>query len=416
MPQIIPQSDFGSSFGQGLGQGLSEQIPKEVNRYRLSEGLKNLGQQDLKGANPFDLLSKLSSIPGMSPEMMQYALPLLQQQMTRQAAAEHGKSFGMASVSKNNDGVSNKNIPVSDKGAVNQQPQSFKRGGSNYLVPLNPEQINQKIAQYTKDPRFSYKSPDEIRKFVEAEDAQRLANEKAFEDRINFAEKRFNQKLAEKGAESLGKYTSIFRDNVSRRIENGESPEIAAEEESSKALKLNEARTRFDVLSNQMISLRPEKVKQGLKSLRNEYKKAGALEAFRDDLISKEGLSPEAANIFAYPIEENEKLSSEINKLKLNIKPKSPRIGFVSNGDREAQSIQAAKAIEPFITKDDSIFSIVKALGDKGFDDEVVLRTLQNDADQIGINSRQEGEFSSLKNWFPSLADFFLFSMTGEKL
>ena len=131
MVQIIPQSDFGSSFGQGLGQGLSEQIPKEANRYRLSEGLKSLGQQNLQGSNPFDLLSKLSSVPGMTPEMMQYALPLLQQQMQRQASIQHGQGGQGQQLTTQAEPI-----------------KGFERGGSNYLIPLNPEQINQKIAQY----------------------------------------------------------------------------------------------------------------------------------------------------------------------------------------------------------------------------------------------------------------------------
>ena len=402
MVQIIPQSDFGSSFGQGLGHGLSEQIPTEVNRYRLSQGLKNLGQQDLKSSNPFDLLSKLSSVPGMSPEMIQYALPLLQQQMQRNAAI----NYGMEQPSKNTPLVSNTNNEISDKGK--NQPDR-----SNYLLPLNPDQINQKIAQYAQDPRFAHKSPDEIRSFVEKEDSNRLANEKSFEDRIKYAENRFNQKLGEKGAETLGKYTSTFRDRVSQRIENGESPNVAADDESAKALKLSEARTQFDVLSNKMIAGQPKQIKKALNSLRDDYKKADALELFRDDLISKEGLTAPAANLLAYPVEENKKLISEINKLK----PKA--VKTPSRSFEEANLVRAREAIkqlEPYITPQDSIYSIANELSKKGFDEDAVISALKERSDDIGLNSRQQKEFSDVKNWFPSLADFFLFTMAGETL
>ena len=60
MVQVI---DTGGSvagrIGKGFGQGLAEQLPKEIEKYRLSSGLNKLGKQDLSGKNQLQLLSQI---------------------------------------------------------------------------------------------------------------------------------------------------------------------------------------------------------------------------------------------------------------------------------------------------------------------------------------------------------------------
>ena len=70
----VSQGSLAGRLGSGLGQGLAEQIPKEVDRYRLAQGLKNI--QQTKNASPIDQLSQLYR-SGASPEQINQIIPYL---------------------------------------------------------------------------------------------------------------------------------------------------------------------------------------------------------------------------------------------------------------------------------------------------------------------------------------------------
>ena len=78
MAQEIKNANIWGRVGTEIGKGLSEQVPKEIERNRLASGLKELeGQQ---GLTPFQQFSRLSSIPGITPQMIQSGAELLRQQ------------------------------------------------------------------------------------------------------------------------------------------------------------------------------------------------------------------------------------------------------------------------------------------------------------------------------------------------
>jgi hypothetical protein len=71
---IKPGNLFGR-IGTELGKGLAEQIPKEVERTRLAQGLEALGQQ--QGLTPFQQLGRLATLPGVTPQLIQSGAELL---------------------------------------------------------------------------------------------------------------------------------------------------------------------------------------------------------------------------------------------------------------------------------------------------------------------------------------------------
>ena len=81
MVQVIPAGNQWSMAGSNFGQGISEQIPKEVEHYRLSQGLKNLGQQ--KNLTPMEYATQAASIYGMTPEMQRQFGQLAREQGNR---------------------------------------------------------------------------------------------------------------------------------------------------------------------------------------------------------------------------------------------------------------------------------------------------------------------------------------------
>ena len=62
MSYSIKQAPLSARLGTSLGQGLAEQVPKEVERYRLSKGLEKFSQES-KGKSPLEQYSMLMSIP-----------------------------------------------------------------------------------------------------------------------------------------------------------------------------------------------------------------------------------------------------------------------------------------------------------------------------------------------------------------
>lgn len=78
MSYSVKPGDIAGRIGQGLGQGLAEQAPQEMERYRLSQGLRELGQQ--KDLTPFQQFAGLASTPGTTPQIIQSGGDLLRQQ------------------------------------------------------------------------------------------------------------------------------------------------------------------------------------------------------------------------------------------------------------------------------------------------------------------------------------------------
>src|ERR1051326_5431723 len=88
MPQVIEQqgSPIGR-LGKGIGKGLADQIPKEIDRYRLTSGLEKFAAES-KGKTPFQQAVDFYKIPGATAEMGYTLFPLLQQEAKREAASK----------------------------------------------------------------------------------------------------------------------------------------------------------------------------------------------------------------------------------------------------------------------------------------------------------------------------------------
>jgi len=90
MVQIIQETgNIAGRIGRGFGKGLSEQIPKEMERYRLSSGLEKLNKE---GANLSPIQQTAGLIKsGFTPEQVSSFLPVLRES---QQTAAYRKNFG----------------------------------------------------------------------------------------------------------------------------------------------------------------------------------------------------------------------------------------------------------------------------------------------------------------------------------
>ena len=98
MAQYIKEANIFGRIGSGLGQGLAEQIPQEIERNRLTTGLRNF-EQDAGGLSPIQQLSRLAAIPGITPQMLQSFSELAKQQNLGNAYKRAGGQGGRESPS-----------------------------------------------------------------------------------------------------------------------------------------------------------------------------------------------------------------------------------------------------------------------------------------------------------------------------
>lgn len=84
MVQIIPQGDIFGRIGESIGEGFSKQLPQELDRTRLSQGLTQM-EQSGQNLSPVQLMGRMLSIPGMRPEYITALYPMMQAEMNRRA-------------------------------------------------------------------------------------------------------------------------------------------------------------------------------------------------------------------------------------------------------------------------------------------------------------------------------------------
>jgi len=93
MAQKIKQGSIFGRIGTGIGKGLAAQLPEEIQRGRLASGLKNF-EQEHQDLNPMQQLARISSIPGVTPQMIQSFSELARINNQRNAYGNIGQGQG----------------------------------------------------------------------------------------------------------------------------------------------------------------------------------------------------------------------------------------------------------------------------------------------------------------------------------
>ena len=88
MVQVLPASNKWATAGNNFGQGFGDQIPKEADRYRLSQGLQNI--KNNPNMSNTDRLMALYTTPGVTNEMVQTLAPLLNQEAVKNNRQNRG--------------------------------------------------------------------------------------------------------------------------------------------------------------------------------------------------------------------------------------------------------------------------------------------------------------------------------------
>ncbi len=455
--QKIKQASIFGRLGSGLGQGLAEQLPQEVDRYRLSQGLKKLGEQ--KDLSPFQQFAELSSIPGITPQMIQSGSELLKQQQIRNAyktgrtseqdfkSQDMQPSTGLESVKfgqipnkieRNNVQQNDQTIPSNqnrEQEATSNPPAANENPLNEKFIPRDPwnqarneqainEAFDRGIATTFPEAQAYANSQREIYERAPEKFREQLDYKKGIDKEVdNLFDNHLATRLHKEGKETLADVSGDLQLNIKKKARNSVAtgkmtPEQAAEYYSKKALDLVKNKGAALKIANRdvmdrIIPHKKEEVLKNLMHISKNYSDMGSDEEFYNFLTTDKltedgrqegmGLSPGAAAIIQY--QRTEKVKSLIKNTKIS--SKSP-----------AESTRAfAEDLFKEMTPSDSFLAIARQMKqqDPNFDEYAFFDYLRENKDQYGSIPRLDREvINGVSDFFPNWRDVGLFPAWGK--
>jgi len=455
MVQKIKQANIFGRIGTGIGKGLAEQVPEEIQRYRLKQGLQDF-EKDHENLTPIQQLARLSSIPGITPQTIQSFSELAKIQNVKNAYGNRSQNrkayqkpedisasplqevdFANLSQRRGLESQDNQTMNPSNEAVNNQQrtpnvrptdynqPQVVNENPLNdkFLTrtPWTPQMRDDRVSQYLEegflpDQAKQLQSDDEARDLAEpGANKQRYAELKNTQQEARDALKRHLETKLQKTGE--GVYRDLSGENLINlergmerdlRLKPKSSIEDVANDWSNRALDLAKAKSQLNTLASTTgieAAFKGNQVLNKLKEYSDIYKKSGNSEEFYNTLKSnslKNGfdLSSQGAASIAYPLNKNEK--NYISSIKTN------QMGLLRS---EKNSRKYAIEIEEYLNADSSMLSIARSLSQKDplFDQQAFFDQLSEDKDEIRLNPRQRREIAEgTKNIIPTWGDILI--------
>ena len=428
MVQYIKQGDIFGRIGSGIGQGLAQQLPEEINRSRLSAGLKNLSEQ--KNLTPFEQFSALSSIPGITPQMIQSGSELLRQQ----GIAQGFRNVPATSSPEQNKSSININVnpqlqESQTKGLVTKTP---TQAALNPYIPKTLPQIQSRAAELMQKNPNLYPTAQDAMNGAVLEDKQNQSVNAALQgqrsSQLGVQENVRNQLRNLQSAANAQIPDNVYQDienEVLSDINSGKKDEATAEKDGLKKLDaISREYQNLANLGNWTFPFQNAKgAAQTIHSLRNDFKKRNDLENFADSLTGKNGISPSKAYYEAFPVEEKPSLDKFVKSLPL-IKSKTEKVigagpglaglGYSGRKNQTSETEKILPTLAKLMGKDASPLSIAEELRLKGYDPNVWLDYLTKNKRSLDLTERQVRELGKPRSWFPSLNDLWFFIGSGK--
>lgn len=420
MAQYIKQGNIFGRIGTGLGKGLAEQIPKEIERNRLSSGLKELGENP--SMPPIERLSKLYE-SGATPEQVNQITPYLR---NAEIIAQR-----------------NKGMPQGQPGQPQMQPGQPQPGQPGQpqrpqAQPWQPEQPKETLKTATAEqaarqpiPVVTEEARDARARQIMAEQPELYQGENAYPNalakadaELNYAgkvqqeqiaagerqraqENSIQKKFIEKAAAKLpqGVVPNDTQQRFQKKAEfdilkNGTSEENATENQTDilKDISKKILTLRNNIGGRPMFGKAPEQLGKDVAKLRPVFEKNGELELFKDEQQAALDIGPHLASVQTWlPKPEQEKIIATLKK------------------DTEPEKIAAILA--PTIDDKTSLFTLGYMLDKAGHDSPAVINALSDFKENglVKLDDRQDreaAEYYSI-NERPTLGDHLWMSFAG---
>ncbi len=446
--QVGPGSLAGR-LGSGLGSGLGESIPKEVEQYRLSQGLKNF-QENAGNQTPGQQFASLASIPGINrmPQVLQQFPEILKLERERQNAINMGDdqagnnpsqniqnpkdSQNISPLSKNQTSPTRENVfdiqqKLSPKraGITTQEP--YQTALNEIREPTQQEILSKRTEILKANPYMSPEAAGNLaQEYFTRQNEQKKSKlelgkrqQAIQEETDNKFEKEFKL-LTKRAPEQVeGTAFSDMRDAAREEVALGTlTPDQAAKKYARLGYQIEKNITKLEKMGQSPLITQDAKViKFNLNEGANLWAEANRSREYSDHIQSEMGTSPELSDSIAFPI----KKSKNVNEIIENYKPKNPfktsqtnPFGMPTKTKSTDSAIELANKIGKVeLDRNFNINSAIVALKNKDpfFDDEAFRRQLTDlyNNGKLKLNSDQRDELiSPSTTWLPNLKDWWL--------
>jgi hypothetical protein len=425
--EVSPGNIFGR-IGENLGKGLAESIPKEVERNRLASGLKELGNQ--KDLSPFERFSGLSSIPGITPQMIQSGSDILRQEARSKALIENSSREKPNPFQNKIPGTQKEpgKHPSITKGEILEKVQE------GYIPPTIEERDAIAGQAYNENPAFFGNDPQKAIEWADSKIAQEEKIANAYETQHgklthiqdNVVERLKNQseRLNTKVPAEL--YSQIEDEAIQATKTKKDGGRGLTEQEAIKEFgdKLNDASRDFEKINeigNWGITLRPaSSTLRSMKQTQQQMEKLNQTDNYAKELISKTKVSPKFAYAVAEPISRVPNLNSFIKNLKPSEKNK--KLTGAGQGIQSTKSqpdikgtLYIAPELAKFVKENEkaSPLAISYEIEKLGYDPETFLQYITDHAKELNIRQRQSEQASTPINVVNPWNDYWLQSFSG---
>lgn len=369
MAQEIKQANIFGRIGSGLGQGLGEQLPKEIERGRLSSGLENLNKQ--QNLSPQEYFTKALSIPGLldRPQVIQSL-----ENLARQRAV-------MNSVQQQQQNVNNQlRNPAQNQRNIGGEPSGYSSATTKegvkatlnpYIPPSGPEIENMARQKLANEP-YIYPNIESARSAVNNEIAANTAQSNAQINKRNLqqdvqtkAQKELKDEIATRGANIPGRMMSNLQKQAIQDVKDEKLTENEAGIEYGKqAEKIDRDLSKvrgwggIDLITN-----KPKDLFSSVRAIREKYPEREDRRDLAEIMVGENGLSPQFAFGLMMPVNETPELNKELKSLP-NIKPRIEKA--VGLPGLAGLGFSKPKSIDPISKTREISPKLLKSMGTTG--------------------------------------------------
>ena len=423
MSYEVKQGNIFGRVGTGIGKGLAEQVPKEIERHRLSSGLKELG--DKKDLTPFQQLAAFYSVPGAAdrPELIRSGTEFLRHQAKANALSnqksERTTKFPTPEVSsaqKETSGSQTPSLP---------QPEEFEQVQKGYIPPTPEEKLQEASQLFDKNPALFNYDPqnaiNEVDKRASEREVRQGAIEKQYEKLDNIQKNvvnRLNEHSNRLGVEIPSDvYSKVENEAIQATKPKSKGGGGLTEQQAMKdyGKKLDEISREYEDLDSLggwgITGRKAANTLSSYNNLQNKFAKRDDQRNFADKLISSAGVSPTYAYSQAYPVHNVPELNREIKGLKdlKSIRITAP--GFAD--EATSRTLEIAPKLAAALGDKGSPLAVAYELEKKGYDPDAWIEYVTNHVDDLDLKKSQADQLSKPRNHFGTLADWWLQQWTG---
>ncbi len=421
----VKQGNIFGRIGKGIGQGLSEQVPKEIERARLSSGLKSLEKE--KDLDPTQFFTRAISLPGITPQIVQSLGELAKQRGQAAALGDFKKSEQEASKFPERQPSEPRTVGENVPSITTRTP---IEATTTPYIPKTLDEIYERAGErYNQNPAFYKNDPQNAINAAIQEDAQEQSINAALQGQRK-GEQDVQNKI-ETGLQNQRQALGVkVPDNVYSSIEDKAINAVKPKREGGEGLTEHQAKKKYgnelDAISRDyeslntvgrfsMLARSPTENKKLLKSIRQKFIERGDQENLADSYIADNGLSPSKAYYLAYPVSENKELNNSIVKL-----PKLRRetdlekyeLPEVASQVRK-KTLDISKKLAPLLGKNGSPLSVAEELKVRGYDPDVWLDYIRDNRKKLDLTESQGRQLDKPRNFLPTMTDLWLFQLSG---